>query len=90
VIYAESMSPRELQATAAFLATSAGQAYSGRLFKILPGLGESMKGFDFKREVLAQTCAQVGKGCPGNSTPAPPAGANPATPPPAAAAKPGY
>ncbi|HXV00067.1 MAG TPA: DUF2059 domain-containing protein [Caulobacteraceae bacterium] len=77
VIYAATMSSQDLQATASFLATPAGQAYSNRLFKVLPGLGESLKGFDFKREVLAQTCAQIGKGCPPKQAPAPPAAAAP-------------
>jgi hypothetical protein len=49
---------------AAFLETPAGEAYSKRLILVLPALGEGMKGFDFKREVLSQTCAEIKKGCP--------------------------
>jgi hypothetical protein len=64
VVYANAFSVADLKVMASFLETPAGEAYSGRLMKVLPGLGESMKGFDFKREVLAETCAQIGKGCP--------------------------
>ena len=69
VIYASVFTPDQLKTLAAFLATPAGKVYSGRLIKVLPGLGEGMKGFDFKREVLRDTCAQIQKGCP---PPAPP------------------
>ncbi len=64
VVYAAAFTPEELRATAAFLETPAGGAYAGRLIKVLPALGEGMKGFDFKREVLTATCAQIKKGCP--------------------------
>lgn len=64
VMYAATFTPDELRATAAFLETSAGSVYAGRLIKVLPALGEGMKGFDFKREVLTATCAQIKKGCP--------------------------
>jgi hypothetical protein len=64
VIYAAAFTPDELKVLAAFLGTSAGKAYAGRLIKVLPALGEGMKGFDFKREVLAQTCVEIKKGCP--------------------------
>ncbi|HEY2177639.1 MAG TPA: hypothetical protein VGH15_03590 [Caulobacteraceae bacterium] len=70
-VYAVTMSPADLRATAAFLTSPAGEVYSGRLIKVLPGLGESMKGFDFKREMLADTCAQLTKGCPSKPTPPP-------------------
>jgi hypothetical protein len=63
VSYADAYSVADLKVIAAFLETPAGQAYSGRLMKVLPGLGESMKGFDFKREFLAQACTQISKGC---------------------------
>jgi hypothetical protein len=77
VVYAATMSAADLKATAAFLTSPAGQSYSSRLFKVLPGLGESMKGFDFKREVLADTCAQIGKGCLPRPTHVPAGGAAP-------------
>jgi hypothetical protein len=64
VVYAAAFTPDQLRATAAFLETPAGGVYAGRLIKVLPGLGEGMKGFDFKREVLTATCAQIKKGCP--------------------------
>jgi hypothetical protein len=64
VVYAATFTPDQLRATAAFLETPAGGVYAGRLIKVLPGLGEGMKGFDFKREVLTATCAQIKKGCP--------------------------
>lgn len=63
-IYAAAFTPDELRRLAEFLSTPAGKAYAGRLIKILPALGEGMKGFDFKREVLAETCAEIKKGCP--------------------------
>jgi hypothetical protein len=63
-IYATVFTPDELKTLAAFLGTPAGKVYAGRLIKVLPALGEGMKGFDFKREVLAETCAQIKKGCP--------------------------
>ena len=69
VIYAATFTPDQLQALAGFLATPAGKAYAGRLIKVLPALGEGMKGFDFKRVVFQETCAQIRKGCP---PPAPP------------------
>jgi hypothetical protein len=64
VIYAVTFTADELKSLAAFLKTPAGRAYSGRLIKVLPALGEGMKGFDFKREVLKETCAEIKKGCP--------------------------
>jgi hypothetical protein len=64
VIYAATFTPDELISLAAFLETPAGKAYSERLIKVLPALGEGMKGFDFKAEVLKETCAQINKGCP--------------------------
>lgn len=63
VVYAQRFTPAQLEAMAAFLKTEAGQAYSQRLITVLPALGEGMKGFDFKREVLKETCAQIKKGC---------------------------
>lgn len=62
--YAAKLTPNELRAAATFLESPAGEAYSKRLLAVLPALGEGMKGFDFKREVLAETCAQIKKGCP--------------------------
>jgi hypothetical protein len=66
-MYAATFTPDQLRTTAAFLETPAGGAYAGRLIKVLPALGEGMKGFDFKREVLKETCAQIKKGCPAAS-----------------------
>lgn len=63
-VYAATFTPQELRATAAFLETPTGTAFAARLIKVLPALGEGMKGFDFKREVLTQTCAEIKKGCP--------------------------
>jgi hypothetical protein len=63
-VYAATFTPDELRAMAAFLETPAGGVYAGRLIKVLPALGEGMKGFDFKREVLKETCAEIKKGCP--------------------------
>jgi hypothetical protein len=68
-MYAATFTPGQLKDLAAFLATPSGKAYAARLIKVLPALGEGMKGFDFKREVLKETCAQIQKGCP---PPAPP------------------
>jgi hypothetical protein len=62
--YARHFSADELKAISAFLATPAGRAWSNRLPQILPGFGEAMKGFDFKRRMMAETCAQIHKGCP--------------------------
>jgi len=64
VMYAATLTPEALRATATFLESPAGGAYAGRLIKVLPALGEGMKGFDFKREVLKETCAEIKKGCP--------------------------
>lgn len=61
--YAARFTPDQLGRIAAFVETPAGRAYSARLLAVLPALGESMKGFDFKREVLKETCAQIKKGC---------------------------
>ncbi|HEV7158632.1 MAG TPA: DUF2059 domain-containing protein [Caulobacteraceae bacterium] len=61
--YAARFTPDQLASIAQFVETPAGKAYSARLLAVLPALGESMKGFDFKREVLKQTCAELKKGC---------------------------
>ena len=76
--YATRFTTDDLRALATFLPTPAGRAWSGRLPGALPALGEAMKGWDFKRVLLAQVCAEMAKGCP------PPAAAKP----PAAPAKP--
>jgi hypothetical protein len=62
-IYAQKFSVEDLRAIDAFLETPAGKAYSGRLAATLMAVGESMKGFDYKREVRAEACAEIKKGC---------------------------
>ncbi|HWD66440.1 MAG TPA: DUF2059 domain-containing protein [Caulobacteraceae bacterium] len=63
VVYAKEFSLDDLRAIDAFLQTPAGKAYSERLLPTLTVVGEAMKGFDFKREVRAQACAEIKKGC---------------------------
>ncbi len=62
-VYAKEFSLDELRAIDAFLQTPAGKAYSERLLPTLTVVGEAMKGFDFKREVRAQACTELKKGC---------------------------
>lgn len=64
LVYANTFTVDQLNGMAAFLESPAGAAYAGRLMTTLPAVGEGMKGFDFKREVLKETCAQIKKGCP--------------------------
>ncbi|MGH7023791.1 MAG: DUF2059 domain-containing protein [Caulobacteraceae bacterium] len=76
-VYASRFSEAELRSMAAFLESPAGKAYSGRLLTTLMTIGEGMKGFDFKREVLAETCAQIHKGCAAAAPAKPSSPANP-------------
>lgn len=62
-VYAKEFSLEDLRAIDAFLQTPAGKAYSERLLPTLTVVGEAMKGFDFKREVRAQACTEIKKGC---------------------------
>jgi hypothetical protein len=62
-VYAKEFSLADLGAIDAFLQTPAGKAYSERLLPTLKVVGEAMKGFDFKREVRAQACTEIKKGC---------------------------
>ncbi len=64
VVYAAKFTADELRDMGAFLQTPAGEAYSKRLIAVLPALGGSLKGVDFKSEMLKETCAQIKKGCP--------------------------
>ena len=66
-VYATTFTADQLRSMADFLESPAGMAYAGRFMTTLPALGEGMKGFDFKREVLSQTCAELKKGCPEKS-----------------------
>jgi hypothetical protein len=61
--YAARFTPDQLKGIAEFVEAPTGKAYAARLLAVLPALGEGMKGFDFKREVLKETCAQIKKGC---------------------------
>lgn len=61
--YAQKFSVEDLRAINAFLQTPAGTAYSERLMPTLMVVGESMKGFDFKKEVRAEACTEIKKGC---------------------------
>lgn len=62
-VYAQKFSVADLRAIDAFLQTPAGKAYSERLLPTLMAVGESMKGFDFKREVRTEACTEIRKGC---------------------------
>jgi hypothetical protein len=62
-VYAKEFSLEDLRTIDAFLQTPAGKAYSERLLPTLTVVGEGMKGFDFKREVRAEACTEVKKGC---------------------------
>jgi hypothetical protein len=61
--YAARFTPEELRGMDAFLESAAGQAYSQRLMALLPAL-TNLKGFDLKKDILTETCAEIGKGCP--------------------------
>jgi hypothetical protein len=62
-VYAKEFSLVDLRTIDTFLQTPAGKAYSERLLPTLTVVGEAMKGFDFKREVRAEACAEIKKGC---------------------------
>ena len=68
--YAARFTPEELKSMDSFLETPAGLAYSQRLISLLSAL-QNMKGFDLKKDTLAETCAQIGKGCPVKAPPKP-------------------
>jgi hypothetical protein len=63
VVYVQQFSLAQLRDIDAFLETPTGRAYSERLLPTLTVVGEAMKGFDFKREVRAQACTEIKKGC---------------------------
>lgn len=84
VVYAQRFSVADLRTVDAFLQTPAGKAYSERLLPTLTAFGEAMKGFDFKRQVRAETCVEIKKGCEEASAPMkmpPPVKSAPATAP---------
>ena len=68
--YAARFTPDQLRAIDTFLQTPAGAAYSQRLISLLPTL-QNLKGFDLRKDTLAETCAQIGKGCPAKTPPKP-------------------
>ena len=68
-VYAQKFSVADLRVIDAFLETPAGRAYSERLLPTLTAVGEAMKGFDFKRQVRAETCVEIKKGCEEASVP---------------------
>jgi hypothetical protein len=70
--YAARFTQDQLRDIDAFLQTPTGAVYSQRLMSLLPTL-QNLKGFDLKKDTLAETCAQIGKGCP-TQTPPKPAG----------------
>ncbi len=84
VVYAQKFSEGDLRTIDAFLQTPAGRTYSERLLPTLTAVGEAMKGFDFKRQVRAEACLEIKKGCEDASTPMkmpPPVKSQPAAPP---------
>jgi len=71
--YAARFTPDQLKGIAAFLETPAGQAYSERLISTTVPALQGLKHFDLRQDVLAESCSQIGKGCPAKAA-AKPAG----------------
>lgn len=62
-IYAEEMTLSELQSLAAFLQSDAAKKQSTLQPKLIMGSMAVLGGVDFKKDVMAEFCAQTGKGC---------------------------
>lgn len=62
-IYAQEMSATELQALVDFVRSDAAKKQNALQPKLIIGSMAVLDGVDFKDEVMAEFCAQTGKGC---------------------------
>ena len=62
-IYAREFTAAELEAIVGFFESPAGRAYIGALPRLLPAIGQAMRGFDLPAEIQDAFCRETGKLC---------------------------